>query len=339
MSLHLQIDSNARTPKYKQIVRGIIEAIERGQILRYQQLPSINELSEEYYIARDTVEKAYKELKAGGIIGSVKGKGFYVLNDRPKQLKVLLLMNKLSAYKKAIYENFVATLGNQATISLHIHHGNARIFHEILRENLGQFHYYVVMPHFYEDTDKVNPLELLRQIRPQELMILDKLLPEWGIQCAAVYQDFTRDIYHALESGQDLLAKYQEMVLIFPKDVNYPSEIVQGVRNFCVHHQRPFRIAEKASDEKTLQAKCFIVLEDTDLAELVKKAKNEHLNIGKEVGIVAFNDTPLKEVLADGITVISTDHAQMGKTAAEILLSQKATQIKNPFRLIKRNSL
>ena len=41
-------------------------------------MPSINMLSEEFYLSRDTVEKAYKILKERKIITSVIGVGHYI---------------------------------------------------------------------------------------------------------------------------------------------------------------------------------------------------------------------------------------------------------------------
>jgi DNA-binding LacI/PurR family transcriptional regulator len=81
------------------------------------------------------------------------------------------------------------------------------------------------------------------------------------------------------------------------------------------------------------------VLEDSDLAELVRQARRSSLALGKDVGILAFNETPLKEVLADGITVVSTDHELMGRTAALLMLNHQAEKVKNPFKLIRRSSL
>jgi DNA-binding LacI/PurR family transcriptional regulator len=248
-------------------------------------------------------------------------------------------MNKLSAYKKAIYEAFVNTLGELATVNLHIHHGNTRIFRDILKENLGHYHYYVIMPHFYDDADKVNILNLLNQIPVKELILLDKEFSDLAGPYTSVYQDFTSDIYHALESGRDLLDKYQELVMVFPEDVKYPPEITRGFRNFCAHYHKPGRIIAKATNEVELVGRVYIVLEDSDLAELVKKAKQQSLVLGKEVGILSFNDTPLKEVLANGISVISTNHEQMGRTAADLILRGKMMNVKNPFGLIRRESL
>ena len=339
MSFTLHLDHDAKTPKYKQIVKSVISSIERGVLKQDDQLPSINELSEEYYLARDTVEKAYKELKALGVIDSVRGKGFYILNEKPKQMRVLLVMNKLSAYKKAVYEAFVSTLGDRATVTLHIHHGNVRVFDDIMKESIGHYHYYVIMPHFYDEADRVSVLSMLKKIDPKELILLDREFSDFSGEYASVYQDFTDDIYGALQSGIDLLSKYEEMVLVFPQDVKYPPEIVRGFRNFCAHYHKQGRIIGKASDDEVLKGRAYIVLEDSDLAELVKKTRLQSLVLGEEVGIVSFNDTPLKEVLANGITVISTNHSQMGRTAAELILKGKVMNLKNPFGLIRRGSL
>lgn len=339
MSFTLLLNHDAKTPKYKQIVKSVIGSIERGVLKQNDQLPSINELSEEYYLARDTVEKAYKELKALGVIDSVRGKGYYILNEKPTQLRVLLVMNKMSAYKKAIYEAFVSTLGDRATVNLHIHHGNTRVFKDIIKESLGHYHYYVIMPHFYSETDSNALLAILRQIPPQELILLDKDLPDLLETHPSVYQDFTHDLYDALEAGKELLDKYEELVLVFPQDVKYPPEIVTGFRNFCAHHKKASRIVATAKEEYDLAGRAYVVFEDSDLAELVKKSKQKSLVLGSTMGIVSFNDTPLKEVLADGITVVSTDHEQMGTSAAKLILEAKIAKIKNPFGLIPRKSL
>ena len=335
----IRLNLDAKTPKYKQIVTAVIDAIERGELKHHDQLPSINELSQEYYLARDTVDKAYATLKSLKIIDSVRGKGFFIAHEKPKQLRVLLVMNKLSAYKKMIYDSFVATLADTAQVSLYVHHGNARIFEDIVKKNKEHFHYYVIMPHFYEATNHVNVVAILQQIPLENLIILDKQIPELTGKYAAVFQDFNADIYESLCAGIDLIEKYEELVIVFPKDVKYPQEILQGFRNFCVHYNKKGRVIDKANNEVNIASKAYIVLEDADLAELVRQTRHQQLELGKDIGIISFNDTPLKEVLAEGITVISTDHAQMGITAANLLLEKKTIKVKNPFSLIRRKSL
>jgi len=74
----IQFDSTSGVPKYHQVVNLIVKDIEGGRLSVGDRLPSINEFSEQYYLSRDTVEKAYAFLKTKQIITSIKGKGYYV---------------------------------------------------------------------------------------------------------------------------------------------------------------------------------------------------------------------------------------------------------------------
>lgn len=58
----------------------------------------------------------------------------------------------------------------------------------------------------------------------------------------------------------------------------------------------------------------------------------KNLKAGKEVEIISYNETLLKEILLDGISVISTDHTKMGETAARLTLSNSTEKSQNPFR-------
>ncbi|WP_338876104.1 substrate-binding domain-containing protein [Spirosoma sp. SC4-14] len=338
--MQLTINERSSTPKYRQIVEAVLHGIETGSLHRDEQLPSINELSEEFYLARDTVEKAYKFLKKEGIIQSVRGKGYFIRRESPDQLRVLLLMNKLSAYKKIIYYALLDELGPGTVVDLRLHHHDAAQFAHLIRENQDLYQYYVVMPHFYEQASRpVNLQALLAGIPSEKLVLLDKNIPDLTGNHVAVYQDFEHDLYEALEAGTDLLEKYQKLILIFPKDVHYPTDIVRGFRNYAIHHKKDFAILDTTNQYTIELHTAYIVLEDSDLAELVRQARQHGMILGQDVGILAFNETPLKEVLANGITVVSTDHEQMGRTAAQLMLSRRFEKIKNPFGLIRRGSL
>lgn len=333
----LNLNISDKTPKYKQIIQSVIADIERNVLRKNEQLPSISELSEEYYLARDTVEKAYRELRERGFITSVQGKGYYVNSGESKKMKILLIFNKLSSYKKLIYYAFLKVLGDKASVDLQIHHYNTRLFEEIIDKNLGKYNYYVVMPHFFPETDKSLAVKILEKIPINELVILDKYLPDFKHECLTVYQDFERDVSEALENAQDLLSKYQRIVLVFPSDGNYPIEIVRGVRYFCVNSQKEFVIRESVENEILQAQTTYVVVEETDLAELVKKARMSSFILGKDIGIISFNETTLKELL--GITVITTDFETMGRTAAALLLDNIKIKVKNPFYMIRRETL
>ncbi|AXE19766.1 GntR family transcriptional regulator [Runella rosea] len=333
----LQFNPSDKMPKYKQIVHSVIKDIERGVLQKGDQLPSISELSIEYLLARDTVEKAYRELRARGYITSVQGKGYYIQSNHDKKLKVLLIFNKLSSYKKIIYYSFLKTLGDKATVDLEIHHYSAGRFQEIIDKNLGKYNYYIVMPHFTEDLDKADYLQTLKSIPANELVLLDREIPELPQQPLSIYQRFDKDIFEALENATDLLSKYQRMVLIFPSDGNYPLEIVRGFRNFCINYHKEFEVRENSDESVIETGTAYIAVEENDLAELIKKARHGQLTLGNDIGVISFNETALKELL--DITVITTDFELMGQTAATLLINNQRVKVKNPFYMIRRGSL
>jgi DNA-binding LacI/PurR family transcriptional regulator len=68
-------------------------------------------------------------------------------------------------------------------------------------------------------------------------------------------------------------------------------------------------------------------------------AAEKNLKLGQDLGIVSFNDTTLKEVVAGGITTISTDFNLMGQTLARMIQDRSSGKIRNQSALIRRNSL
>ena len=52
----IRVDEFAATPKYLQLTNSILKAIEMGKIRKNDLMPSINELSFELEISRDTAE-------------------------------------------------------------------------------------------------------------------------------------------------------------------------------------------------------------------------------------------------------------------------------------------
>ena len=98
-------------------------------------------------------------------------------------------------------------------------------------------------------------------------------------------------------------------------------------------------LSEITEDTEISATEAYIIIEENDLCNLIKKSREKEYEIGKDIGIISYNDSPLKEILLDGITVISTDHTKMGETAARLILDNRNEKIKNPFVMIRRGSL
>lgn len=342
----IKIDEDSRVPKYQQIIDSVIENISLGNFKIDQKIPSINMFSEEFYLSRDTVEKAYSILKERNIITSIRGKGYYITRTKLiSKVNILFLVNKLSSYKLKTYNHFIDTIGSNSHTDLHIYHCDENLFLNLLDKYKSTYDYFVLMLHFKTDDLKhvsytENVVSAIKKIPREKLILLDNIKPEIGGNFIEIYQDFENDIYCALIEALSKIKKYTKIILVYPEKsvYPYPRRILHGFRKFCVEHELDFEIMEKIYEDMILKkGDLFITIEESDLVNLVKQVREDEYKLGEDIGIISYNDTPLKELL--GITVISTDFKIMGETAASMILNKEKGKFKVPFNFIDRESL
>lgn len=342
---HVIIDKDSRKPKYQQIIDAIIKNIADGNLTMGQKIPSINMFSEEFYLSRDTVEKAYNILKERKIIASIKGKGYYITRTTLiSKTNILFLINKLSSYKMQIYNSFINRIGVSAHTDLHIYHCDESLFLNLINKHHNAYDYYVIMPHF--KTDKLSHItstdsiyNAIKKIPKDKLIIMDNKLPD-NQEFNGVYQDFENDIYNALKEGLGKIRKYKRLILSYPAEsvYPYPRRILHGFKKFCVEFEIEFEILDEIFDDMILKkGDLFITIEEADLVNLINQIRENEYLLGDEIGVISYNETPLKDLL--GISVISTDFKQMGATAADLILNKQKGMVKNPFRFIDRHSI
>jgi DNA-binding transcriptional regulator YhcF (GntR family) len=335
---YLFIDYESATPKYLQLANSIVKAIGEGKIAKDETLPSINELSFEFEISRDTAEKGYKHLKKIGVLGSVPGKGFFVKNiDVNHQIKIFLLFNKLSAHKKIIYDAMVSSLGDLASVDFYIYNNDFAFFKKLLQNKRDDYTHYVIIPHFMEGGEHAH--EIINSIDKEKLILLDKLVPDVHGNYAAIYENFEMDIYGALEQALQPLSKYHTLKIIFPENSYFPIEIVKGFRRFCHQYAFSFKVVHNISDETINEGEVYINLMENDLVLLIEKIMEKKFEVGIQVGVISYNETPVKKVILNGITTISTDFQMMGEKTAEMVLNNSHEHIEIPFTLTLRSSL
>lgn len=335
---HIRVDEYSVTPKYLQLTNSILSAIEGGKIKKDDLLPSINELSYELEISRDTAEKGYKNLKKIGVLGSVPGKGYYIIStDFRQTLKIFLLFNKLSAHKKIVYDAFVEALGDYVAVDFYIYNNDFALFKKLLNSKSGYYSHYVIIPHFLEGDE--NAHEVINTIPKEKLVLLDKKIFGVDGEYAAVYENFEKDIYNALEQAREQLSKYHTLKIIFPEKSYYPEEILKGFNRFCHQYAFSHKVVSKIAEEPIKEGEVYINLMEDDLVILIERIITLKLKIGKQVGIISYNETPLKKIILNGITTISTDFRKMGAVAAELILENSRRHVEIPFYLTPRSSL
>ncbi len=333
----IAIDASSKTPKYRQIISAIINAIENKVLKKGERLPSINELSEQFYLSRDTVEKAYRELKMQGVLLSSPGKGFYIDKiDVKVKHKILLLFNKLSRHKKVIYDNFINALGGQASVDFYIYNNDYKSFETLLINSLDKYSHYVIIPHF--NLEHAAPQCLLNQIPNKKLILMDKHIEGINTEYSAVIQNYESDIFNVLVDAEKHIAHYNRVVLVFPNNSYHPKQICKGFLKAMGQLSKDKLIVKSLDEFNLAKGDVLVLVEEGDLIEAIKYVRRREWKIGKDVGLISYNETPIKEVLADGISVISTDFAAMGKKVAELIISNQKAIVENPFQLIKRTS-
>ncbi|MFW5755773.1 MAG: substrate-binding domain-containing protein [Tangfeifania sp.] len=337
MSDYLKINHHSEVPKYKQVVDLVISDIESGIFKQGQRVPSINETSEDLLLSRDTVEKAYVYLKKKGILSSVRGKGYYVnKTDVSRQIKVALIFNKLSNYKRSLYYSFIETLGTKASVDVFIYNYDLEQFSKIIDNNLAAYDFYVILPHFKDENADI--AGVIKKIPREKVLLVDRNLPALK-DYPIVYQEYEKDIETALGQAIDLIRNYQKLHLVFPLNQYYSKYIIRGFQIFCQVYEIDFSVIDELNKSDVRKNEAYVIVCDDDLYQLIKICKKAGWKIGKDVGVVAYNDNPVKEILENGITTISTNHDEIGRTAAEMILTRNFRRIKSPFEFIRRNSL
>lgn len=332
------MDKYSIIPKYRQLMKAIIAGLDSGELLKGDQLPSIHDLCVVLELSKNTVEKAYNQLKKLGIVSSAHGKGYFLQGkSMGEPLKVLLLFNQLSSNKKVIYDAFTSTLGKRAVVDFHSYNNDAVLFKKILLEKQEQYHKIVVIPHFSNQMEC--PSEALNTIPKEKLVLLDKMITGVRGDFSAVYEDFGKDIYEALEMLLDRLSGYRELILVVPEHIYFAEEVISGFKKFCIRYSFRPEIYHQAEQCILNAGQAYILLLEEHLVQLIERMMATAWKAGADIGLISYNETPLKRVILDGITTISTDFELMGKLAAECVCDNESRKIAVPFGLKRRNSL
>jgi len=330
---NIQIDDSLGIPKYRQIINSIYTAISAGELALGDKIPSLNEICSEFELSRDTVMVAFNELKSKGIINSIPGKGYYINSiEINVDQKIFVLFDELNSFKEDLYTSFLNSLDNKSNVDIYFHHFNYQVFKNLIAESIGKYTSYVIMPATFDDT-----FNIVSKLPKDRVYILDREKDDLA-DYPVVFQEFEKDVYEALLDGLDLLKKYNKLIMIFPGGKE-PEGRMLGFQRFCKENSFQFEIIRNIENKSIKSGEAYFVPSDRNLVKLVKMAGEKNLKLGTDVGIVSFNDTMLKEVVAGGITTISTDFQLMGRTLARMIQEKSSEKIRNRSALIRRNSL
>ncbi len=329
----IEIKENIGLPKYKQIIKSIEGAILNGVYKQGDKLPSVNSVRNRFSLSRDTVLLAYNDLKLRGIIQSYPGKGYYVKTENISTTqKIFLLFDELNAFKEDLYNSFLENLVEGVEVDIFFHHFNYNLFDKLIHDNLGIYNTYIIMPANLKNTNRI-----IGNLSSHRVYILDQTHKELS-KYSGIFQNFEKDIVAGLEEARPLLEKYKKMKFIV-NEVKEPEGLYTGFKQFVSKTNFDGEIIKSIENIKLQEGDVYLIPDDRNLIRIIKKIKEQKMILAKNVGIISYNDTLLKEIVEGGITTISTDFNYMGKRLAEMVLEKQSVKIENPNRLILRNSL
>lgn len=319
------------TSKVKSLADGISTSIMQGNLRMGDNLPSINEASSKHKVSRDTVFKAYNELKRRGLIDSNPTKGYFVTGEVNH---VLLLLDTYSAFKQDLYHRFVANLPENYKVDLIFHQYNEHLFETIVRESIGRYSMYVVM-NFSNETFS----DTLKAIPNSKLLLLDFGNFEKA-DYSFICQDFNQSFYNCLNDAKELFHKYNKLSFVFPEEICHPISAIDYFISFCEDNEFDFEVIKRNADWCGVQAgTVYLCISPDDLVKIIKNTDASGLNIGTDIGLIAYNNDPVLEIIKNGISSISVDFGLMGEKAANFVTKKEQIQEYLPTLLTLRGSV
>lgn len=320
--------------KHECLVQGIMKSIDDRDIKIGDKLPSINTMVDDVGYARKTIVRAYDELKNRGLIESKKMQGFYVISKETNlTLRVALLLFAFKSFQEDFYNTLRNELGKRYQIDVFFHHNNISIFENIIHNIKGRYGKYVVAPIQHSS---IKPL--LQNLSSNKLLLVDRYL-NLGSEYSFVAQEFEKATYAKLVDLLPDLRKYNGIVFIDDQVSHSPRGIRRAYQKLLNDYDLNGQYEREFVTGSVKKNVLYFIKNDSTLWYFLKECKEKNLVLGRDLGVLSFDDNVLKQIVFGGITTLSTDFNKMAKIAADQVKCGKQIKIILPLDLFRRNSL
>jgi DNA-binding transcriptional regulator YhcF (GntR family) len=338
MTMFTQISASSKTPKYQQLVNALLSDIESGVLKVGDRLPSINEASEECYLSRDTVERAYAELHRLGVITSIFRKGYFITGKNTRmRTKVFFMVGKMTEANQRVLNALTQVLGKHAIIDVFTHTYKDEHFREIINSHLGNYHYYVIMPQLIEDESENH--KTLKKISGERLILLDSPFKTFPGNHSDFYTDVQTQIGEVMNGALGVLKKYHTLSLVLPSEDYFDADWLKGLRNFAEKHSFDFQVLDSMEEEEIQEGQVYLTMDDCDMVQVIKQCRAHHWQLGQQVGLISFGETCYKEILEGGISTLSTNVTELATWIHEAIQENKRLNQVIHYQLNQRSSI
>ena len=309
------------------------DKISRKLIRPGDSLPSINEISSRFQVARETAVKAYKSLRQEGLVDSVPGKGFFLISDRISDApRVMMVLNTYNSYMQTLYHAYMGETGLKATTDIYFHNNNMDIFRNLITAYSSRYTHHIIKPPFHKDVSS-----LLEGMDQSRLLLLDRDEYKERVQ-NYICQDFSRGFSGILRRIIPEIRKYEGLYLIRSQSNPHPQATFEAFTDFLREERIEGAILSGTGESGESPGKGYIVNSDEDMVRLLQIFKAKGWIPGKDGGIIVYNETPILEFIGQGVSSISVDFREMGRLAARFILDNGESKVTMNPRFNSRES-
>ena len=342
MNIKPQFSEDSSTPLYIQFADYVKDAIRNGVFSPDKPLPSINAMKIQMDISRETIVKGYAYLCKENVLVPHQGMGYFV---KPSFLtgsrSVIIFLDKMSQHQQNILDGFIEKVNEKVDITIRMHYQNPKWLAEEIDKSQNRYDYYLLFPHFAQDAEtKATVASLIDRLPAEKLIILDRLPDSLSAVSGASYQSIEKDIPTALKGVMDDVRKYKRIRSLSLSVSLYGNLVADVLTKFGVENDVEVEVLKDIPSEIKKGDLFFVTGSrlDKNLSRLLKIMISSGCEIGDEVGLICYNDFPLNEFILGGLTSLSTDFVEMGRTAGEMVLSGNLSKVHGPCSLIRRNT-
>ena len=332
-----QITELQRIPtlsKHEHLVTGILNAIDEKKLKRGDKLPSINEMVGNIGYARKTIVKSYEELKEKGIVTSKNHKGYFIVSEKTEQVtRVALVMYGFRSFQETLYNAFRKHLKPNVEVDVFFHHNNVEMLETILLRIEHAYQHYIIAP-----IDDKRIIKMLLKIPIRKLLLIDRFV-QLSDQHMHITQDFKTATHDKLSELLPTIKKFDRLFFVHMKDSETAKDALDAFQEFIIQKDIKGAILNAYPEAGVEKGNVYFVRNDELLWQMLKEAQEKNLVLGKDIGIISYDDSLVKEMIHGGITTISSDFSQMGALSAKWVNEQENTQYTIPTHLMRRNSI
>lgn len=333
---------NSTTPLYKQFTDFVVACIRNGVFQPGEMLPSISAMSIRTGISKETIVKGYTYLVQKEVLVSHKGKGYYIKNSFLTGMKsVIILMDKMSQHQQDIMEGFFSAVGTSVETTIRMHYQDPELLENLVEASVGHYDWYILFLHFPNKPSCRDIIaSQIEKIPKHKLILVDHLVDYAPADCGASFQSIETDVPEALKSVIADIRKYRRL-LYMPLSISlYKDIIAESIRHFCGEYGIEMEMLEQTPNQVEKGDLFFVsgAQLDRNLSNLINVFLASGLEIGKDLGLICYNEFPLNEFILGGLTSLSVDFRDMGRKAGEMVMSGDLSQIRCHASLIRRRT-